>query len=104
MTTRVVQRGLPPMHSGELLREDLLPILGRSPAETARLLEIAPQTLHAILTDRAPVAPEMALRLGKLCGNGPNLWLALQTRFDLDRLSKAKQAEIDAIPTLAAAE
>ena len=45
----------------------------------------------------------MALRLGKLCGNGPELWLNLQSRFDLERLSKTKRAEIAAIPTLAAA-
>jgi len=46
------------------------------------------------------VTPEMALRLGKLCGNGPELWLALQTRYDLERLSREKAAEIEAIPTL----
>jgi hypothetical protein len=55
-----------------------------------------------ILTERAPVTPEMALRLGKLCGNGREIWLALQARFDLDRLTEARRSEIDAIPTLVA--
>jgi len=90
------------MHPGELLREDIVTALGRTRAEIARLLGVSRQTLHAILTERAPVTPEMALRLGKLCGNGPDLWLALQTRHDLERLAKAKRAEIAAIPTLAA--
>jgi plasmid maintenance system antidote protein VapI len=49
------------------------------------------------------VTPEMALRLGKLCGNGPELWLALQTRFDLERLRREKTAEIEAIQTSQAA-
>jgi antitoxin HigA-1 len=102
MSKRRLKRGLPPMHPGELLREDVLPALGRTRAEIARLLGVSRQTLHAILTERAPVTPEMALRLGKLCGNGPELWLQLQARFDLERLSKAKRAEIAAIPTLAA--
>lgn len=102
MGKRTVKRGLPPMHPGELLREDVFPALGRPRAEIARLLGVSRQTLHAILTERAPVTPEMALRLGKLCGNGPELWLNLQARFDLERLSKAKRAEIAAIPTLAA--
>jgi plasmid maintenance system antidote protein VapI len=44
----------------------------------------------------------MALRLGKLCGNGPELRLALQARFDLEPLGQAKRAEIEAIPTLVA--
>jgi plasmid maintenance system antidote protein VapI len=43
----------------------------------------------------------MALRLGKLCGNGPELW-RLAGAVDLDRLKREKQAQITAIPTLAA--
>ena len=42
----------------------------------------------------------MALRLGKLCGNGPDLWLNLQKRFDLLRAEQELGAKIDAIPTL----
>jgi len=55
------------------------------------------------LSERASVTPEMALRLGKLYGNGPERWFALQTRFDLERLSREKAAEIEAILTLRAA-
>jgi antitoxin HigA-1 len=94
--------GLPAMHPGELFREDILPALGRPRVEIARLLGVSRQALHAILTERASVTPEMALRLGKLCGNGPELWLALQTRHDLERLRREKAGEIDAIPTLQA--
>ncbi len=102
MGKRVAKQKFSPMHPGELLREDILPALARSRAEIARLLGVSRQTLHAILTERAPVTPEMALRLGKLCGNGPDLWLNLQARHDLARLSRSKSSEIAAIPTLAA--
>jgi antitoxin HigA-1 len=102
MVKRSTAKGLPAMHPGELLREDVIPALGRPRSEIARLLGISRQMLHAILTERAPVTPEMALRLGKLCGNGPELWINLQTRYDLDRLAREKRALIDAIPTLAA--
>ncbi|HEX3882663.1 MAG TPA: HigA family addiction module antitoxin [Stellaceae bacterium] len=103
MPKHSAQRGpFAPYHPGELLREDVLPALGRTRAVVSRLLGVSRQTLHSILTERGPMTPEMALRLGKLCGNGPELWLALQSRFDLDRLKREKQAEIDAIPTLAA--
>ena len=98
-----ITSGLPAMHAGELLREDVIPALGRTRAEiVARRLGVSRQTLHAILTERTPVTPEMALRLGKLCGNGPDLWLALQSRYDLERLREAKRSEIDALPTLVA--
>jgi addiction module HigA family antidote len=102
MDRNQVRNGLPAMHPGELLREDVLPALGRTRAEIARLLGISRQTLHSILTERAPVTAEMALRLGKLCGNGPELWLALQSRYDLERLSRSKRSAIEAIPTLVA--
>ncbi len=98
-----IATGLPAMHPGELLREEILPALGRPRAEIAQLLGVSRQALHAVLAERASVTPEMALRLGKLCGNGPELWLALQTRHDLERLRREKAAEIDAIPTLQAA-
>jgi addiction module HigA family antidote len=94
---------LPAMHPGELLREEILPALRRPRVEIAHLLGVSRQALHAILAERASVTPEMALRLGKLCGNGPELWLALQTRHDLERLRREKAAEIEAIPTLRAA-
>lgn len=98
-----VTRGLPAMHPGELLREDVIPALGRPLAEIARLLGVSRQTLHTILSEDQPVTPLMALRLGKLCGNGPELWLNLQGIFDLERLRRERGAEIAAIPTLPAA-
>jgi addiction module HigA family antidote len=96
------RRGLPAMHPGELLREDVLPALGRPRAEIARLLGMSRQALHSILTGRAAVTPLVALKLGKLCGNGPELWLNLQTRYDLERLGRERRREIAAVPTLAA--
>jgi antitoxin HigA-1 len=61
-----------------------------------------PPQLNGILTKRAPVTPEMARRLGRICGTGPELWRALQSSYDLDRLGKAKHDQIAAMPTLAA--
>jgi addiction module HigA family antidote len=102
MDTKLVKRGLPPMHPGELLREDVLPALGRSKAEIARLLGISRQTLYEILAEKQPVTPGMALRLGKLLGNGPTLWLNLQRRYDLWQAERELKREIEAMPTLAA--
>jgi addiction module HigA family antidote len=96
-------RGLPPMHPGELLREDVLPALGRSKAEIARLLGVSRQTLYDILAEKQPITPAMALRIGKLCGNGPDLWINMQRAFDLDVAEKELAREIEKIPTLTAA-
>src|ERR1700709_341545 len=78
MATNPLLKGLPPMHPGEMLREDVLPSLGKSKSEIASLLGISRQTLFDILSEKQPVTPAMALRFGKLLGNGPDLWIALQ--------------------------
>ena len=100
MPRKPPKRGLPPMHPGELLREEILPALDRSKADIARLLGVSRQTLYDILDERQPVTPVMALRLGKLCGNGPDLWLNLQKRYDLQRAEQEFGEKIKAIPTL----
>ena len=91
------------MHPGELLREEILPALARPNTEIAKLLGVSRQTLYDILDEKQPVTPIMALRLGKLCGNGPDLWLNLQKRYDLERAEQELGEKIAAIPTLGAA-
>jgi addiction module HigA family antidote len=100
MATRTIRRGLPAMHPGELLREDILPALGRSKTEIAGLLGISRQTLYDIMTEKQPVTVGMAVRLGKLVGNGPVFWLNLQRSYDLERAER--EVDVSAIPTLAA--
>lgn len=98
MATTTIKRGLPAMHPGELLREDILPALEKSKTEVARLLGISRQTLYDILDEKQPVTVTMALRLGKLLGNGPVFWLNLQRTYDLERAEK--EVDVSAIPTL----
>ena len=100
MTRKLPKLGLPPMHPGQLLREEILPALNRPKTQIAKLLGVSRQTLYDLLEENQPVTPIMALRLGKLCGNGPDLWLNLQRRYDLQRASQQLGAKINAIPTL----
>ena len=73
-----------PTHPGAILREDVLPRLpGMSISAFARNLGVSRQTLHSVLAERSGVSAEMALRLGTLLGNGAQLWLDMQTKFDL---------------------
>jgi antitoxin HigA-1 len=53
------------MHPGELLREDIIPALGKSKTEIARLLRISRRTLYDILDEKQPVTVAMALRFGQ---------------------------------------
>jgi addiction module HigA family antidote len=88
------------MHPGELLRDVVLPAVGRPKAEVARLLGISRQSLYDILDEKQPVTPATALRFGKLFGNGPDLWLNLQRQYDLRKTERDIGKEIEVIPTL----
>lgn len=90
----------PPTHPGAVLREDVLPALRMSVVEAAGHLRVSRQTLHRILAEKAAITPEMAVRLGKFCGNGPGLWLRMQQALDLWHAEQALREEIATIPTI----
>ncbi|HEX2652396.1 MAG TPA: HigA family addiction module antitoxin [Xanthobacteraceae bacterium] len=87
-----------PTHPGAILREDVLPALNRSVAAAARDLRVSRQLLHRILSEQGPITPEMALRVGKFAGNGPDVWLRMQQAYDLWHAEKRMHKEIDKIP------
>ncbi len=90
-----------PTHPGSILRDDVLPALGLSISEAARQLRISRQTLHRIMAENASISPEMALRLGRFCGNGPGLWLRMQQNYDLWHATQEMGEEIRRIPARA---
>jgi len=90
-----------PTHPGALLREDILPATGKRKAEIARMLGISRQHLHDILSETKPVSPAVAVRLGKLFGNGAGLWVRMQGAYDTWKAER--EVDVSAIPTLSAA-
>jgi addiction module HigA family antidote len=87
----------PPVHPGEVLREDVLPALGLSISEAARRLGVSRQQLHRILACTHPITTDMALRIGKFAGNGPELWLRMQQAYDLWHLERRMEGELSKI-------
>jgi len=89
-----------PTHPGALLREDVIPATGRTRVEIAYLLGISRQHLYDILRERKPVSPTVAVRLGKLFGDGAGVWVRMQAAYDT---WQAEQKEdVSKIPTLRA--
>ena len=86
-----------PVHPGAILRDDVLPAVGLSVSETARRLGISRQQLHRVLACTHPITTEMALRVGKFAGNGPELWLRLQQNYDLWHAERRLKPELDRI-------
>ena len=89
-----------PTHPGELLRDDVIPATKRSKTEIARLLGISRQHLYDILDEKKPVSPAVAVRLGKLFGNGAGLWVRMQAAYDTWHAER--DVDVSQIPTLAA--
>lgn len=93
MNRGVVQRA--PTHPGEILKEDVLPSLGISKAEFARAIGVSRQMLYDILNCKRAITPGMALRLGKVLGNGPFVWIGMQQKYDLFHAEQDMADELD---------
>ena len=75
---------LPPIHPGEVLREEFLAPLDISVHRLAKALKLSPRRLNELVHGRRAVTTDTALGLGRYFGTTPEFWLALQTRYDLD--------------------
>ncbi len=91
----------PPVHPGEILREDVIRSLDLSVSEAARRLGVSRQQLHRIIACTHPITIEMALRIGKFAGNGPGVWLRMQQAYDLWHTENRMKAELSKIETAA---
>jgi antitoxin HigA-1 len=72
-----------PTHPGTVLREDVLPAIRMSVSAFARSIRVSRQTVHGLLSEKHGITPDMAVRLGAYLGNGPRLWLDMQSQYDL---------------------
>ena len=87
-----------PFHPGALLRLDKIPATGKTKSEIARLLGISRQHLHDIIEEKKPISPEVAVRVGKLFGGGPGIWVRMQA--DYDTWHAERNVDVSKIPTL----
>src|SRR4051795_12827702 len=86
-----------PSHPGALLR-DVIPATGKTKTEIARLLGISRQHLHDIMEEKKPLSPEVAVRFGKLFGDGPGVWVRMQAAHDTWHAER--NVDVSGIPTL----
>ncbi|MFA7242399.1 MAG: HigA family addiction module antitoxin [Sulfuricellaceae bacterium] len=72
-----------PPHPGEVLKALYLAPMNITVTEAALALSVARKTLSAVVNGNAGISPEMALRLAKALNTTPELWLNMQTQYDL---------------------
>ena len=75
---------LPPMHPGEVLREEFLIPLKLTPYAVAAALHMPRTRIERIAREARPVTADTALRLGKFFKSGAAFWMNIQARYDLE--------------------
>ncbi|MGA0557288.1 HigA family addiction module antitoxin [Larkinella sp. VNQ87] len=79
----MIKRGLPPVHPGEILREEYIKERSLTITEVAKGLGIARANLSAIVNERAGISPELAVKLSEAFGNTAQFWVNLQKNYEL---------------------
>ena len=88
-------RRLPPVHPGEILREDLMDPLGLSINGLARNLRVPVTRMSEIVNRRRSMTADTALRLARYFGSSPQFWMNLQAAYDLDLVARASAERIE---------
>jgi addiction module HigA family antidote len=77
-------KSLPPVHPGEVLKEEFMGPLGLSANALARAIRVPANRISAIVNADRSITADTALRLAKALGTTPDFWLNLQKQYDLD--------------------
>jgi addiction module HigA family antidote len=77
-----------PQHPGRIVRQECIEPLGLTVKEAAQRFGVTRQTLNNVVNERAAISPEMAIRLSKAFGSGPEVWLGMQMEYELAQTEK----------------
>ena len=92
---------LPPIHPGEILKEEFLEPMGISQYRLAKDISVPPRRINEIVHGKRAITADTALRLGRFFTMSPQFWLNLQTRYDLevteDQLDNKLDNEVHAL-------
>lgn len=88
---------LPPVHPGEILREDYLALLDISAGALAKKLGVPRTRIERLATQQSPVTTDTALRLAKFFKTTPEFWMNMQASYDIKTASVDLEAELAAI-------
>jgi len=89
---------LPPIHPGEILREEFLSPLGMSAHQLALALRVPATRINDIVHEKRGITADTALRLSRYFGTTPRFWMNMQASWELevaeDQLGSALQREV----------
>ncbi len=93
-TTEKAARMANPAHPGEILREFYLEPMNVTITEAADALGVSRKHVSAIVNGRAPLTPDMAVRLAVVFSTEPEIWVNLQAQYDLWDVSRKARPKV----------
>ena len=91
---------LPPLHPGEVLREEFLLPLNLSAGAIAKACRVPRTRIERLTREEVGVSGDTAVRLAKFLGTSPEFWLNLQLRFEAEVAMRAASEDLAAIKPL----
>ena len=91
-SSKRVSKRMPPVHPGEMLREEFIVPLGLSANALALALGVPATRIGEIVNERRGISGDTAIRLGEYFRTGPEFWINLQGRFELELARDARDA------------
>jgi len=88
-------RRLPPVHPGEILRDEFLTPMGISVYELANAIKVPRSRANDIVLGRRAITTDTAMRLGRYFGMSPEFWINLQARYNLDVANRTVRHKIE---------
>jgi addiction module HigA family antidote len=94
---RAMAKKLPPVHPGEVLREDFLVPMKLAPYTLAKALGVPRTRIERLAREETPVTADTALRLARYFGTTPGFWMGMQAQYDIERAADILARELKRI-------
>ena len=89
------KKEIPPIHPGEILKEEFLDPLGLSQRAFAKMIHVPPNRVNDIIRGKRSVTGDTAIRLSLALGTSPQMWLRLQARYELEKAEDELDPELE---------
>jgi addiction module HigA family antidote len=95
-----VAKRLPPVHPGEVLREEFLGPMRLTAYAVARACGVPRTRIERLAREETPITADTALRLARYFGTTPEFWMGMQAQYELERAQDTAAAALRRITPL----
>lgn len=95
MTKKANTTFIKPIHPGEILKEEFLDPMGISQREFARRIDVPANRVNQIVNGKRGITGDTAIRFGLALGTSPEMWLRLQSRYELEKARDESDPDLE---------